>query len=441
VRGGSTRPMAGAKLARMAQVDPAEIARRHLEKLLTSEQLGKSESSRKLVTYLVERAIRNDAPKETEIALDVFGKDPSFNGSDNSVVRVSVRTLRQKLAEYYAGPGRSDELHFEIPKGGYRLSFNTQPPQPVPPQTPVRDVPPAIRWPRTAVWATAAALALLAGSILFNVFQWNGRATVAPQVAGVLKSPVWADIASSRRPLTIVLGDLFMFTQTDPATGRTLTVRDSGINSSEELRAFLASNPSFAAERGQRYVTMIQKSAAIGMASILPLVNRPGRSIDVTVRDDFTVDAIRRNDIIYLGPLARLGPLAGYYQMRSRYRYNAEGSTITDNTAGKVFSPEGALGAEHLDYALAAKFIGPTGNHIMIFTSGARNAGLLQIVRTLTSPEGLKAFEAKLHAKSPSVPDEFEALLTVTGFKATDLTAEVIEVSALPAVGTHTASN
>ena len=419
----------------MAQVDPAEIARRHLEKLLTSEQLGKSEISRKLVTYLVERAIRNDAPKETEIALDVFGKDPSFNGSDNSVVRVSVRTLRQKLAEYYAGPGRSDELHFEIPKGGYRLSFITRMP------VPDVQIRPAVRWPRAAVWAMAAALTLLAGSILFNVYQWNGRAAVAPQIAGVLKSPVWADIASSRRPLTIVLGDLFMFTQTDPATGRTLTVRDSGINSSEELRAFLASNPSFAAERGQRYVTMIQKSAAIGMASILPLVNRPGRSIDVTVRDDFTVDAIRRNDIIYIGPLARLGPLAGYYQMRSRYRYNAEGSTITDNTAGKVFSPEGALGAEHLDYALAAKFIGPGGNHIMIFTSGARNAGLLQIVRTLTSPEGLKAFEAKLHAKSADVPEEFEALLTVTGFKATDLTAEVIDVSALPAVGTHTASN
>jgi hypothetical protein len=427
-------------LARMAEVDPEEIARRHLQKVLASGQLGKSETSRRLMTYLVECAIRNDAPKETEIAIDVFGKNASFNGSEDSVVRVSVRTLRQKLAEYYAGSGRDDELHFDIPKGGYRLTFVPHVQQT---EQPAATLPSAgaAHWPRKAVTAIAVALTLLAASLLFNAYQWQSGVEVSPQLAGVRSSAVWADIAESRRPLTIVLGDLFMFTQTDPATGRTLTVRDAGINSSEELRAFLASNPSFAAERGQRYVTMIQKSAAIGMASILPLVNRPGRSIDVTVRDDFTVDAIRKNDIIYIGPLARLGPLAGYYQMRSRYRYTAEGSTITDNATRKVFSPEGTLGEQHMDYALAAKFIGPTGNHIMIFTSGARNAGLLQIVRTLTSPEGVASFESKLRAKSAVLPEEFEALLTVTGFKATDLTAEVIDVSPLAAASASRPAN
>jgi hypothetical protein len=144
------------------------------------------------------------------------------------------------------------------------------------------------------------------------------------------------------------------------------------------------------------------------------------------------VDAIRSNDIIYIGPMVRLGPLAGHYQMRSRYRYSAEDTTITDTVANKVFAPEGELGAQHLDYALAAKFIGPAGNHIMIFTSGARNAGLLQIVRTLTSAEGLTAFEAKLRGESSTLPKEFEALLTVTGFKSTDLAASVIDVNPLP---------
>ena len=68
----------------MTPPDP-EVVRLHLARLLASDSLSKSETSRKLVTYLVERAIRNDAPKETDIALDVFGKDASFNGSDDSV--------------------------------------------------------------------------------------------------------------------------------------------------------------------------------------------------------------------------------------------------------------------------------------------------------------------------------------------------------------------
>src|ERR1700730_4482334 len=105
----------------MADADP-EVVRRHLEKLLISDQLGKSEASRKLLTYLVERSLRNDTPKETEIELDVFGKGASFNGAEDSVVRVGVRTLRQKLTEYYAGPGQNEELQLVIPKGDYRLS-------------------------------------------------------------------------------------------------------------------------------------------------------------------------------------------------------------------------------------------------------------------------------------------------------------------------------
>ena len=403
--------------------------------MLVSAQLGKSETSRKLMSYLVERSLRGETPKETEIALDVFAKDTSFNGAEHSIVRVSVRTLRQKLAEYYAGPGLHDEVHFVIPKGGYRLTVIAHA-EAAPSQPPALLERPSSR---TWVWAGTTAFVLLAASLLINVYQWNRNRVAAVDSAAqiVRSSPVWADMVASDRPVTIILGDLFMYTQTDEKTGRTLTVRDAGINSSEELRQFLASNPSFATERGQRYVTMVQKTVAIGMASILHVIDRPGRHIEVAVRDDVPVDEIRNNDIIYLGPMVRLGPLAGHYEPRSRYRYSAEGSTITDTSSGKVFLPEGALSGQHLDYALAAKFIGPTGNHIMIFTSGARNAGLLQIVRTLTSAEGLAAVEKQLRAKSLSLPDSFEALLTVTGFKQTDLAAEVIEVNALPAHLTH----
>ncbi len=99
--------------------------------------------------------------------------------------------------------------------------------------------------------------------------------------------------------------------------------------------------------------------------------------------------------------------------------------------------PEGSLAGQHLDYALAAKFLGPTGNQIMIFTSGARNGGLLQIVRTLTSADGLKKFEKRLTEKSPHDPDSFEALLTVTGFKQTNLAADVISVDPLSAPPRH----
>jgi hypothetical protein len=432
-------------------VDPAG-ARTHLERLLASEQLGKSESGRKLLTYLFERSLRDDAPKETEIAHDVFGKDASFNGAEDSVVRVGVRTLRQKLMEYYAGGGNSDPLQFAIPKGGYRLTFIKQNPAAV--TTLATGIAPAGNGSLSSgagaysaatsgggsgpwMWTAVIALALLVLSLLTNVRFWSVSRNVAVDAATqrVRENPVWANMVDSPRPLTIVLGDLFMFTQTDPKTGHTLTVRDAEINSSEQLRAILADNPAFAAERGQRYVSMIQKSAAIGMSAVLRIVDTPGRRVEVEVRDDLQADDIRRNDIIYVGPMVGLGPLAGYYQLRSRYRFDSAGPRLIDLNTQKVFVPEGTLGGQRMDYALVAKFPGPAGNHIMIFTAGLSNAGLLQNVRTLTSPEGLASLAAKVRAKTGgALPDAFEALVTVTGFRQTDLTTEIVEVSALPAV-------
>jgi hypothetical protein len=171
---------------------------------------------------------------------------------------------------------------------------------------------------------------------------------------------------------------------------------------------------------------------------VLRVIDRPGRRIEVVAQDDVSLDSIRNNDVIYLGPLVRLGPLGSYYALQSRYRYNSEGSTITDLTTGKPFVPQGALSAQHVDYALAAKFLGPTGNHIMIFTAGARNAGVLQIVRTVTSPDGVQKISSHL-PKQPNgaTPDSFEALLTVTGYRQTDLATDVVEVTPMPASVAH----
>ena len=450
----------------MSDVDPAQ-ARIHLERLLASEQLGKSEIGRRLLTYLFERSLRDDAPKESEIAFDVFGKDASFNGAEDSVVRVGVRTLRHKLMEYYAGSGNTDELQFAIPKGGYRLTLikqtagilATPDAHSVVPnayqgratgaypaenrdgaisgRSAIRTAAPEAGASRAWIWTAAIAVGLLVVSLLMNlqVLHPPRAATADSAIERVRESPVWADIVSSSRPLTIVLGDLFMFTQIDPKNGHTLTVRDADINSSEQLRAILANNPSFASERGQRYVSMIQKSTAVGMSAVLRVVDLPGRRMDVEVREDLQADEIRRNDIIYVGPVVGLGPLAGYYQLRSRYRLDPAGPRLIDLNTHRVYSPEGTLAGQRLDYALFAKFPGPAGNHIMIFTSGLRNAGLLENVRTLTSPEGLERLAAKVRAKAGGGRlESFEALITVRGFARTDLSTEVVEVNALPAV-------
>jgi hypothetical protein len=165
---------------------------------------------------------------------------------------------------------------------------------------------------------------------------------------------------------------------------------------------------------------------------VLRLVSHPGRQIEVRARDDLQVDDLQKYDIIYVGPLSRLGPLAGHYELQSRYRFEHRTFAIRDTVTGKSFLPEGDVLAKHTEYALAARFIGPGGNRIVILTPGGRNSGMLLTVRTFTTTKGLQELEKRLLAFPGPLPESFEALLAVTSFGQTDVAAEVVAVNRLP---------
>ncbi len=174
--------------------------------------MEKSEASQKLLWYLAERALRDETPKETEIAIDVFGRDASFNNAEESLVRVAVRALRRRLHDYYAGAGQQDELHFDIPKGGYRLVWGPRelaPAQTEATSAPVPEAPPPVsdtppppeelptplprgRWVRA--WAIAAT-ALLAVSLLIHAYMWLNRPTlpIDAATAEIARSPLWSE--------------------------------------------------------------------------------------------------------------------------------------------------------------------------------------------------------------------------------------------------------
>lgn len=410
-----------------------ELIRATLANLLAGEALSKSAANRRLLNYLVDRSlVGGDGPKEVEIAIDVFGRDAGFNGAEDSVVRVAIRSLRQKLAEHYSNPANQDPLVFDVPKGAYRVTVSPRVQAPV--EEPGSATPGQDQGRPDGLWKRVAVVAglLLAASLAANAWLWGSKPREADADLGqARRSAVWAPFADDRRPLMFVLGDLFMYTQADPVTGRTQTVRDPRINSSEDLRAFLASNPALAAERGLRYSTMIQKATAVGMVRLLQMLDGPGRQIEVRLRDELQAGDLRAFDIVYVGPITRLGPLASDNHMGSRYRFDGSNNRISDTRTGKVYSPEGELGAHHRDYALVSRFTGPSGNHIMVLTSGGRNAGLLEVVSTLTSAEGVKAIEKA--AGPAGLPRSFEALVAVAGYKQTDLSAEVVEVHPLSA--------
>jgi hypothetical protein len=94
--------------------------RLQLRTLLASEAFRESERHRRLLEFLVESTLRGEADglKEFVIAVEVRGRDVSFDPRIHSTVRVEVGRLRSRFVRYYAQAGAQDPIRFLIPTGG-----------------------------------------------------------------------------------------------------------------------------------------------------------------------------------------------------------------------------------------------------------------------------------------------------------------------------------
>src|SRR5579872_6282090 len=90
----------------------AEFIRAQIDRILQNKSLKLSEGQRRLLSYLAEKSLAGEADdlKEYAIGLDAFGKPPSYDPRQESVVRMHVARLRQKLTDYYRTEGIADPI-------------------------------------------------------------------------------------------------------------------------------------------------------------------------------------------------------------------------------------------------------------------------------------------------------------------------------------------
>ncbi len=96
------------------------------EQILSSKEFSSSTRLQEFLRYIVTNALagRSDDLKEYSIAVDVFGRDESFDPQTSSIVRVEASRLRGKLEKYNAIDGRDDPIRIELPIGTYVPTFS-----------------------------------------------------------------------------------------------------------------------------------------------------------------------------------------------------------------------------------------------------------------------------------------------------------------------------
>jgi len=112
---------------------PSGAVLEELERLLASPAFQASERRRTFLRFIVEETLagRADRLKGYTVALEVFGRDESFDAQTDPVVRLEARRLRRDLDSYYVDAGSGDPVRISVPKGAYMPQFEWQAGAPV----------------------------------------------------------------------------------------------------------------------------------------------------------------------------------------------------------------------------------------------------------------------------------------------------------------------
>lgn len=142
-----------------------EVVHAELERLLASSPFRGSKRSSDFLRFVVEASLSGHAGdiKERTVGVEVFGRPPDYDTSEDSIVRVKANEVRKRLAQAYQELGTAGEIHIELPAGSYAPEFRPVT-NPVTPAEAPKSLPFFARRPVVAVLLS---LAVVCGGLYF----------------------------------------------------------------------------------------------------------------------------------------------------------------------------------------------------------------------------------------------------------------------------------
>lgn len=389
----------------------SQALERQVARVRESGVLGRSHGLARLFDYLADPARDGRTLREADVAADVFGRGVDLSG--DASVRVYVHRLRKKLEDFYAGAGAGEPHRLVIPVGEYRLDVAE-----------AADAAPAAPKPRPRwFWPAIAAAVLLAAANLAGWWLVARETAPSRELARIAATPLWANIGRDR-PVVVVVGDYYIFGDTDYGHEPKRMIRAFEINSPTDLDAWLMDNPQLQGKYIDLDTYYTPVGATLALREVMPLVRQAAGGMDrvrVITASRLTGDMIKSSDVVYVGYLSALRLLQEPVFSRSRYSIGATYDELIEKKTGETFtSGAGAAAGDrpNRDYGYLAAFEGPAGNHFVII-AGNRDIGVMQTAEIATDRGALKALKA--------APDHaLEALYEVDGVGRTNLGAKPV---------------
>lgn len=405
----------------------------HAAARVVRDELGSKRSDKllRLFDFLMRRTLEQRQPTELEIAGEVFATGEAPESLKDATVRVYIYRLRKMMDEIYrdqAGP------RLMVPVGEYSICLIGAP-EPVAPELPATTEPagePTASPPLRCMMGKMVILAVagLAFVVTGLIFFLSGLGPLG----GAPAPPLWRAIEASDRPITIVMGDYFLFGQTgstEPVPGAPpRLVWDRSVIAREDLDIYLMRNPAESARiRGpkEQYVSSGTLLALEKVQTVLRNTDggrtRPFRLIAAS---QLPPDIFKGSDVVYVGLLSGLSVLLRDPLFQSSgFRLDDRFNKLTDTATGTQYQSDGlVLTGERIprmDYGYIASLPGPAGSTIMVI-AGIRDPGLLEMAELANDPVRLAA--TGLGSDQPL--RSFEALYRVRTMAAANLGATLV---------------
>jgi hypothetical protein len=382
--------------------------------VLSSPPFRMSKRSQDFLRYVVEATLagKGDTLKERTIAVEVFGKDLSYETNEDPVVRVKAGDIRKRLGMYYSTRPNHSGVVIDLPSGSYVPEFRFVASRPEQEQASGNstDAPasPEISSPEAAdvlpaplqVNAPPQALAKISARKLWGGAILVAAASLALIVAGLHKSPTvfdqfWDPVLNNPSPIIIAAAYAPVYLAPDPRITHTThytLVKDGYVGGGDLAAA----------------------------TSIGGMLGTKHHLFQVRIGDSVTFEDLSNAPSILIGYSSHFwDPITKEF----RYFIKEDDGMVLDYGKPTGWGPRNVTADLHVDddYAIISRAFHPQTHKMMILVVGSEQYGTQAAAELITNPELLaeafqgaprdwqkKNFQIVLHVKiignSPAVP-------------------------------------
>jgi hypothetical protein len=386
-----------------------------IQRLLQSRTLRASATQRELLVYLAEKSLAGQAHdlKEYSVGVDALAKPETYDPRQDSSVRMHSARLRQKLGEYYRTEGTEDPIIIDLPKGGFKLTFEARPSE--------EAIPSATEAPNWLMarggYLIAAFLVLVSCSYaIYSAIRLNrveAEAKASTALPSVL-AEIWHPLLGSDRPLALCLSAP-MFVGLSGSGLVSGPFSGNGSDSSDARQIATLKQMLKVPEATPTY-GYTDVSTAIGAFRLGQFfAGRPNKVL-VTRSDLVSLPELGMDNVIFLGS-PRGNPRLQSIPVNRQFTLDANGvRNLSPGPGQPSFMPDTETGSATgfpESHALITMAPGTNGSGYILYLVGTNESSIMAAVESVTEPALANKVFARLRGQDGKLPRYYQLVLTV----------------------------